>query len=178
MSLLCAGSPPPSAFIVSARFCVSNAALFHACACAACGTSKPAPPRSESSVTPLPVFKRFLRFRFIEFSPKFQAAFYAIIAETEGPSEPWPWHPALVTHQSIAHRGGDVSLADECNLPVRRHADIDRDEKRQQDEREHEVEKEGRKAGDRLHQTVHVMLLVSSPEGASAACNYRSDPLK
>src|SRR3984893_4433935 len=82
MSLLCAGSPPPSAFIVSARLWVSNAALFHACACAACGASKPAPPRSESSVTPLPVFNRILRFRFIDYSPKIQAAFYAFIADS------------------------------------------------------------------------------------------------
>src|ERR1700730_16359247 len=80
MSLLCAGSPPPSAFIVSARLWVSNAALFHACACAAGGASMPAPPRSENRVTPLPVFNRLLRFRFIDLSPKFEAAFYAFIA--------------------------------------------------------------------------------------------------
>src|SRR5438105_9950060 len=77
MSWLCTGSPPPSAFIVSARLWVSNAALFHACACAACDASMPAPPRSDSSVAPLPVFNRVLRFRFIAFSPKFEAAFYA-----------------------------------------------------------------------------------------------------
>jgi hypothetical protein len=42
----------------------------------------PAPPRSESRVTPLPVFNRVLRFRFIDFSPKFEAAFYAFVAQS------------------------------------------------------------------------------------------------
>src|SRR5216683_2568474 len=85
MSLLCAASPPPSAFIVSARLWVSNAALFHACARAACDASMPAPPRSESRVTPLLVFNRVLRFRFIDVSPKFEAAFYAFIAQGRSP---------------------------------------------------------------------------------------------
>jgi hypothetical protein len=61
---------------------VSNAALFHVCARAALGASKPAPPRNESSVTPPPVFNIALRFRFIAFSPKFQFAFYAFIAKS------------------------------------------------------------------------------------------------
>src|ERR1700687_1079567 len=87
MSLLCAGSPPPSAFIVSARLWVSNAPLFHPCACAAGGASMPAAPRSESRVTPLPVFNRVLRFRFIDVSPKFEAAFYAFIAQGRRPPE-------------------------------------------------------------------------------------------
>src|ERR1700687_6124021 len=88
MSLLCAASPPPSAFIVSARLWVSNAALFHACAWAACDARIPAPPRSESRVTPLPVFNRVLRFRFIDVSPKFEAAFYAFIAKGRSPPGP------------------------------------------------------------------------------------------
>src|SRR5450755_2161943 len=81
MSLLCTGSPPPSAFIVSARLWVSNAALFHVCACAAPGASSPAPPSSESSVAPLPVFNIALRLGFIDLLRKFQAAFYAFAAE-------------------------------------------------------------------------------------------------
>src|SRR6266851_4444052 len=85
MSVLCAGSPPPSAFIVSARLWVSNAALFQVCARAACDASMPAPPSSESRVTPPPVFNRVLRFRFIDVSPKFEAAFYAFIAQRSSP---------------------------------------------------------------------------------------------
>src|SRR6185369_1579652 len=65
MSLLWTGSPPPSAFIVSAMLLVSNAALFQDCALASPGLSQPAAATSASSVAPLPDFKTCLRLRFI-----------------------------------------------------------------------------------------------------------------
>ena len=54
MSLLGAGAPPPSAFIVSSIDFVSNAALFQSSAAASPGVSQPAAASSVSSVTPPP----------------------------------------------------------------------------------------------------------------------------
>ena len=65
MSLLWTGSPPPSAFIVSAMLLVSKAALFHDWAAASPGLSQPAAATSVSSVTPPPDFNTCLRVRFI-----------------------------------------------------------------------------------------------------------------
>src|SRR5438046_6521767 len=80
MSLLCAGSAPPSAFMVAAILCVSNAALFHACACAAPGLSQPAAASSASTLAPLPVLRSSLRLRFIP-SPILQKTLvYALAA--------------------------------------------------------------------------------------------------
>ena len=66
MSLLCAGAPPPIAFIVSSIVFASNAALFQASAASASpGFSHPAAATSVSSVTPPPVFNTCLRPVFI-----------------------------------------------------------------------------------------------------------------
>ena len=70
MSLLCVGADPPSAFSVSSSVFASKAALFHSAASASPGRSHPAAATSESSVSPPPVFKIFLRFPSIVRSPK------------------------------------------------------------------------------------------------------------
>ncbi len=69
MSLLCAGVPPPSAFIVASIEFVSNAALFHSAACASSARSQPAAATSVSSVMPPPVRNAFLRCKFMDLLP-------------------------------------------------------------------------------------------------------------
>src|SRR5947199_6403167 len=98
MSLLCAGSAPPSAFIVSAMLCVSNAALFHACACAAPGLSQPAAASSASTLAPLPVLRSSLRLRFIR-SPISQRRYFTLLL-------PGASHAAAILHcpRSIRQR--------------------------------------------------------------------------
>src|SRR5712692_6296993 len=54
MSLLSVEPPPPSAFTVSAKLLVLNAALFHSCASASPGFMRPA--ASASTPAPLPAF--------------------------------------------------------------------------------------------------------------------------
>ena len=61
MSLLCAGAPPPSAFMTSSSVFASNAFLFHACASASPGCRNPAAASSVNSVTPPPVLSTSLR---------------------------------------------------------------------------------------------------------------------
>src|SRR5262249_41490295 len=63
------GADAPSALTVSSIECVSNAALFQSAAKASPGRSQPAAANSESSVTPLPAFKTFLRLSFMHRSP-------------------------------------------------------------------------------------------------------------
>src|SRR6266700_4240864 len=83
MSLLCAGSPPPRAFLVSVILWVSNAALFHACACAASGLSQPAAASSASRPMPLPVLTSSLRLRFIR-SPIVQTHYLTLLPPRAG----------------------------------------------------------------------------------------------
>src|SRR6266853_1516276 len=56
MSLLSVEPPPPSAFTVSAKLLVLNAALFHSCASASPGFMRPAAAASASTPAPLPAF--------------------------------------------------------------------------------------------------------------------------
>src|SRR5437867_8050118 len=97
ISLLSIELPPPSAFTVSAKLLVLNAALFHSCASASPGLTKPAAAASASTPAPPPAFNTSRRLLSTESSWRismFQSGNFTSPPISTEPREPAPIHGA------------------------------------------------------------------------------------